>query len=227
MTESHLPPHVLALLLDDMDAGPEAAEHAHECPHCSERLSTLREQATAFDRLVAATDDAIPAPQYDPSFLNTIAQHRRREQPRYRRWIPAAAAASLALLLMVPSVRAWVVTRLPQPRSPAQTMPVIAGPTTVTIPVVEPQLRVTLATAPASVSLRWLDESVSTARLSVDGEASLIALPDGFSISEAEALAVELSVPRSLERVVVFVGDTLRWTAIPGGELSEPGAPSR
>ena len=123
LTDAHLPDGALIRWIDSETAPAEREElwaHLEQCDGCAERLDLLQRRSVRLSALLVATQP--PVPEWVPSGASVQAEVVSIESARERRALRSAAlsrapwlriAAGLALLLAIgvvaPPVRAWVV----------------------------------------------------------------------------------------------------------------------
>jgi hypothetical protein len=242
--------------IDGEPSGPgDTASHLAECATCRQRLAALEERTRQVDGALERTRPLLAAPAYDRDFMAALAGARgaaaavagpptregtpgraRAAAAPWWRWRHrarlAAAIAVLALVGLVPPVRAWVVQGLERVRAALVTEPAprptasAAVPTEVVMTETGPllTLRASASQAPDSVVFRRTEETrVRAALQGGGGDAEVLVRSDGFEIRAGPGAFVIVWTPVAVREVRVVVdGEELARGDI--GSLAEASA---
>jgi hypothetical protein len=241
--------------IDGERSGPgDTASHLAECATCRQRLVALEVRTRQVDGALERTRPLLAAPAYDRDFMAALAGahgaaavagpptregtpgRARAAAAPWGRWRHrarlAAAIAVLALVGLVPPVRAWVVQGLERVRAALVTEPApgpaasAAVPTVVVMTVRGPllTLRASASQPPDSVVFRRTEETrVRAALQGGGGDAEVLVRSDGFEIRAGPGSFVIVWTPMAVREVRVVVdGEELARRDI--GSLAEASA---
>ncbi|MDH5760791.1 MAG: hypothetical protein OEZ65_14480 [Gemmatimonadota bacterium] len=220
MMKSHCTEGTLLAILDGLPVDAGGKEHVAECPECGAALADLAGHASAFGELATSFRVAAPTPPaFDPAFTASMTERR---QGRRRTGI-AVVAAGIALVLLVPPVRGWVVTAVAE-FWPFETSPGAEvhgggpGPSAATVSIQQEGtfLRLFVSEDFSSVSVVPSREPGATVRIAVTPPSPITALPDGFRVETTKTTSVTLAVSPSITSLEVMSDDGPIWNgAIP------------
>lgn len=218
---THVDDGTLVRLLDGETVPEAAARHVATCRQCTRRREELVGQTgelrEGLDHLL------IGAPRWEPDFLERIRVPGAGDAPRrpggwFRPRRLLAAAAVLAVLLVVPGARAWLldgVTSLLEPfrtDAAAPAAPAVPpggdGTPTEVSAVVEGErlvLEVVGTEGPDRLTVRRSGRELVTARLLPGGaRGEILVLPGGFRVRGAgDARDLDVAVPPTVRVVEV------------------------
>lgn len=225
MNDAHLTDAELVALLDGDAPGRSVRAleaHLRECSSCPRSLEGLRATSRRLGVLMELGAPTVPAPRYDPAFLDRIgvgARRTVRRRPPRPAWLMGVVAATLAaVLLSITPAGAWLVDRIrsflgtgPAPR--VETLTPISSPGTELafrpVPGTDLRIEVDAVSPPAAVVVRGSGGELVTARLrGAAGDRELVTTPDGLRVRGERGDTLIVDVPEGVG-VEVFAGGRL------------------
>lgn len=219
------------------DQRERAREHLGECSSCQQRLNLLRARSAALSGLV----DQIPVPEREiagPPMAARTAAAGPRASASGGRSIGLLKAAVIVLLVaapaigMVPPVRDWIatqwsaITASPEARDGSGASAAPSARSAVSFVPSDRTLNLWLERAPGPETIRIVPSQTERVTVETVGPAGdrLFLRPDGVRIDNASAANVRyvVTVPSSLESVVVYVAGVEYMSTSPRGEAAGP-----